>query len=203
MEGAAMDAKRSSTFTWIVVVVLGLLFLLSLAWLLYGNYQAGDSAPWQLISSGILLSVPLALLYGALGVLIVAASQRAGQGQINRRLAKLIYWTPRIAGILIILFVSLFALDVFSEGYTAREAVIAFFIHMLPSIGLAIALALGWRWEWIGFLTFLGMAAYFMRHMRGDIGDAAGIFLLFVGPMLLIALLFGVNWLWRKELHLA
>jgi hypothetical protein len=53
----------------------GLLFVLSFARLLYANYQVADSAPWQLIISGILLSIPLALLYFSIGVLVLAARQ--------------------------------------------------------------------------------------------------------------------------------
>jgi hypothetical protein len=38
--------------------------------------MAGDSAVGQMIVSGILLSIPLILLYGLIYVLVVAARQR-------------------------------------------------------------------------------------------------------------------------------
>lgn len=197
-----METKQSPMFPGWLVVVLASLHVLSLGGLLYGNYMAGDSAAWQMIINGILLSIPLALLYFSIGVLVVAALQKSRQGQIDPRLAKLIYWSPRIAGIVIILFISLFALDVFAEGYTLAEMLVGFLMHMLPSIALAIVLALAWRWEWVGFVAFLGAAIYFMRFIFRDPVQEIGVFLLFGGPLLVIALLFGANWLWRKEMQL-
>jgi hypothetical protein len=196
-----METKRSSTFNWVLIAALAVLYVLSLAGLLYGNYMAGDSAAWQLIVSGILLSIPLILLYFSIYVLATAASQRHLQGQIDRRLARLIYWSPRIAGVLIILFISMFALDVFSEGHSLGEMLLGFLMHMLPSIVMAIVLALAWRWEWVGFVAFLVAGLFFLRSMIFNPLQGLGTFLLFSGPMFVIALLFGVNWLWRKELH--
>ena len=187
-------------FPWSLVVVLALLFVLSLASLLYGNYRAGDSALWQMILNGLILSIPLALLYGLTGVLIVAARQKK-QGAIDRRLARLIYWSPRAAGIAIIFFVSLFALDVFSPEYTLGEMLLGFLMHMLPSIGMAVLLVIAWRWEWVGFAAFLLGALFFMRTLLGGLDQALGMFLLFSGPMLLISLLFGANWRWRNEIR--
>jgi hypothetical protein len=167
--------------------------------LLYGNYMAGDSALWQMVVSGILMSIPLILLYGLIYVLVVAARQRRSQGMVDRRLARLIYWSPRVAGILIILFVSLFALDVFEEGRSLGEMLLAFLMHMLPSITMAIVLALAWRWEWVGFVSFLLAGLFFLRFMLFDPAQGLGVLLLISGPMFLISLLFWANWKWRKE----
>jgi hypothetical protein len=196
-----METKRSSTSNRILVSVLVLLYVLSLARLLYGNYMAGDSAAWQMIVNGILLSIPLILLYFLIYVLVVAAHQKRSQGQVDRRLARLIYWSPRIAGILIILFISMFALDVFSEGYTLGEMLLGFLMHMLPSIVMAIVLALAWCWEWVGFVIFLAAGLFFLRTIFFNPLQGLGMFLLFSGPMFVIALLFGANWRWRKELR--
>ena len=196
-----METERSSTFNRVLVTVLVLLYVLSLGSLLYGNYMAGDSALWQMIVSGILLSIPLILFYGLIYVLVMAARQRRSQGTVDRRLAKLIYWSPRIAGILIILFVSMFAFDVFVEGLTLGEMLLGFLMHMLPSIAMAIVLALAWRWEWVGFVTFLLAGLFFLRAMLFNPMQGLGMFLLFSGPMFLIALLFGANWRWRNELR--
>lgn len=54
-------------------------------------------------------------------------------------------------------FVSLFALDVFAEGYSFWQALGAFFIHLLPFAGvLLLGVLLGWRWPWAGGLVFIG-----------------------------------------------
>ena len=92
----------------------------------------------------------------------------------------------------------MFALDVFSPEYTLAEMLLGFLMHMLPSIFMMIVLALAWRWEWVGFFAFLLAALFFMRFLlSGNPGDGIGMFLLFSGPMLLIALLFGANWRWH------
>ena len=196
-----MATQQSTIFTRILIFVLGVLFIVSLSWLLYGNYQAGDSASWQLLISGILLSIPLALLYSSIGVLLMAARQKSTQGQVDRRLAKLLFWSPRLAGVAIIFFISLFALDVFAPGYSLGEMLLGFLMHMLPSIALAVVLAFAWRWEWVGFAAFLAAALFFMRFLLRNPVQEFGNFLLFSAPLLVIALLFGANWLWRKELH--
>lgn len=201
-----METKQSSTFSWILSTVLALLYILSLGVLLYGNIQAGDSQPLQLLFSGIILSIPLILMYGLSGVLISAARQ-ARKGQIAQRLARWIYWSPRIAGIFIIFFISLFAMDVFEGDAALGEKLLAFLMHMIPSLVLILLLILAWRWEWIGLVTFLLAALFFMRTFfmsigqPGSLSSAFGMLLLFSGPLLLIALLFGANWRWHSQLH--
>ena len=201
-----METKQSSTFSWILSTVLALLYILSLGVLLYGNIQAGDSQPLQLLFSGIILSIPLILMYGLSGVLISAARQ-ARKGQIAPRLARWIYWSPRIAGIFIIFFISLFAMDVFEGDAALGEKLLAFLMHMIPSLVLILLLILAWRWEWIGLVTFLLAALFFMRTFfmsigqPGSLSSAFGMLLLFSGPLLLIALLFGANWRWHSQLH--
>ena len=37
---------------------------------------------------------------------------------MNNKWKRVLYWTPRVLGILFALFISIFALDVFGEGYS-------------------------------------------------------------------------------------
>ncbi len=57
----------------------------------------------------------------------------------------ILYWIPRILWILFIIFISLFALDVFSEGYSFGETILAFLIHLVPTYILIIALLITWN----------------------------------------------------------
>jgi hypothetical protein len=50
-----------------------------------------------------------------------------------------IYWLPRVSAILFILFISVFALDVFTEPNWA----LALFMHLIPSFILIILTGLG------------------------------------------------------------
>ncbi len=195
-----MNATSPRSLPWWLTVILIVLFLVSLSWFSYGNYQAGSS-PTDVIISAFLLSVPLGLLYFSIGVLVAAARQRHFLGQINKRLAKFIYWTPRIAGILITVFVAMFALDVFDMEASIWEKIGGFLIHASPAIVMGILLAFAWRRAWIGFAAFLLGAIFFLRFMIGDPLDNIGIILLFSAPMAAIAMLFWANWKWKEALN--
>lgn len=195
-----MNASREKMLWWGLIVVLSLLFILSLAYFIYGNYAAGSNT-WQLVVSAVLLSIPLVLLYFSTGLLLVAAWQRRAAGHVDRRVARMLYRTPRIAGVSIAVFLAMFSLDVFTGEYGIWETLLAFVMHSLPSIILGILLVLAWRREWIGAVAFLLAGIFFMRSLIGGLGAAQGMLLLFSAPMLVIALLFWVNWRWKKELH--
>lgn len=197
-----MNASREKTLWWILLGVLVLLFLLSLSFFIYGNYQA-DSNTWQLVASSLLLSVPLGLLYFSIGLVAVAGWQKRSQGQITSRVAHLLYRTPRAAAVLIITFITLFSLDVFTGEYGFWESMLAFIIHSLPSIVMAILLVLGWRREWLAALVFLLAGLFFMRFVISGSWFAIGNLLIFVLPLLMIALLFWLNWRWKNEMHAA
>lgn len=191
-----MNTIHPSTMK-IMIVILAVLFVLSVGWLTYGNIRAGSEA-WQLVLSTILISIPIGLFYSSIGLLVAAGLQRRARGKIDERLAKIIYRAPRIAGVVIVVFVGLFSLDVFEEGYSLWEMLGGFIMHSLPAIAMAVTLALAWRRPWIGFLAFAAAALFFMRFVLGSPLESAGNVLLFSGPMAVIAMLFWANWKWLK-----
>ncbi len=194
-----MNTNKISVPSWLTMTLVGL-FVLSLSWFMYMNYKAGMRS-WNLAVSAILLAIPLALLYFSVGVLVMAARQRNSQGQIDSKLAKFIYWTPRIAGVVIILFVAMFSLDVFDGSGSIWEMLGAFVMHSLPSIFMGIILAIAWKRDEVGFFAFLIAAIFFLRVLLGNPLENIGSLLLFSGPMAVIAMLFWANWKWKKELH--
>jgi hypothetical protein len=68
---------------------------------------------------------------------------------------KIIYWSPRILGILAILFLSLFALDAFESSLTIWQQLGAFLIHLIPSFILTALLIVAWNYELIGGSIFV------------------------------------------------
>ena len=100
---------------------------------------------------------------------------------------RVIYWTPRVLCILFTLFLSVFALDVFSEGYGFGETILALFMHLIPTFVVVIALAVAWRWELIGALLFVA-AALFLLISSG--GESWFISL----PLILVGALFLLSW---------
>jgi hypothetical protein len=117
---------------------------------------------------------------------------------MNTTFKQSLIWTPRIAGILFILFISLFALDVFDGQYGFWGTIVALFMHLIPSILLTIAIVVAWRYEWFGALLFIGWAVWYLTFARGF---SWSVYVLIAGLPLLIGLLFLADWVWRKQIH--
>jgi hypothetical protein len=116
---------------------------------------------------------------------------------MNSGSRKLLYWTPRILGILFALFTSLFALDVFEEGYGFWETVLALLMHLIPTFIILIALFTAWRREWIGALLFIALGVFYIVWSWAEIPWMA--YLLISGPLFLIGALFLLDWFFRVQ----
>ena len=112
---------------------------------------------------------------------------------------RLLYWTPRVLCLLFAAFISLFALDVFGEGYGFWETIGALLIHLIPTWLVLIALALAWRWEWVGALLLVGLGMGYVIMAWGRFDPIA--YLLISGPLFLAGILFLLNWLFRAEIR--
>jgi len=109
------------------------------------------------------------------------------------------YWSPRILGILFAVFISLFALDVFGEGYGLWETILALLIHLVPTYLVVIALVLAWRWEWIGAVLFIGLGIFYIIWTWGKFPWVT--YVTISGPLFLVGFLFLVNWRFRNEIR--
>jgi len=108
-----------------------------------------------------------------------------------------LYWTPRVLCIAFAIFLSMFALDVFSEGYSFWQTLVALMIHLVPTAIIVVVLALAWRWEWVGAVLFAAAGMTYLIQARGHPDWVMTI----SGPLFLIAALFLANWLMRAQLH--
>jgi hypothetical protein len=186
-----------SRFNRILLVVLVLLYVALIAAFTYLNW-AGDPQNitwWMALLNIPILSIPLVLLFGSIYVLVLAWQEHSSLGQVNPRLAKIIHWAPRVAAILIILFVGLFSLDVFGTGAPPLEVLGGFIIHNIPSIAMLVLLIFAWKRPVVGFVAFLIAAALFTIFFVRDIYALSNL-LLFVLPILLVAFLFYADWKW-------
>ena len=109
-----------------------------------------------------------------------------------------LYWAPRILGMLFAGLISLFALDMFSEGYGYWGTLFALAMHLIPTALIVIVLIIAWRWEWAGALGFLGLGIGYLWLAWGKGHWTA--YVVISGPMFLLAILFLTNWLWRDKL---
>jgi hypothetical protein len=184
----------------VLVGVLAALFALSLAYYISGNVRSGMSMG-NLISSALLLAVPLGLLYWMIGLVWEAWRVHRAGGQLTGGLARSIYLAPRISGVAVAVFTGLFALDVFDMEGSLWMKIGAFFIHAAPALIMLALVALAWRREWIGALIFGLGALFFLRFVVMGGMFAFGNLLLFCLPMALVAVLYWLNWRWRGEIR--
>ena len=116
---------------------------------------------------------------------------------MNLSINKLIYWIPRIIGILYTLFLSIFTLDAFTGSTSFWNSMVAFLIHLLPALAVLIILIIAWRWPFAGGILFIGLTILFFvffNHFR-----YLNIALMFEGPLLLTAILFIIGGLKEKQ----
>jgi hypothetical protein len=110
---------------------------------------------------------------------------------------KLLFWTPRALVMLFAVFVSLFALDVFTEGYNFGETILALIMHLIPTAVILIVLAIAWRWEWLGGILFIGLGVLYIVLFWDP--DNWPTYLMISGPLFLVGTLFLLNWFYKRE----
>ena len=101
-----------------------------------------------------------------------------------------LYWAPRVLGVVFILFISLFALDVFGNGYGFWKTIAAFIIHLAPAYVMLVILYLAWRWELLGGLIYLFLALYYLITVNANF--------LFKLPIAAPLVLIGSLFIWHK-----
>lgn len=109
---------------------------------------------------------------------------------------RFLFWAPRILCISFALFLSLFAMDVFQEGYSLGQTMLTLLIHLIPVYMVVAALVVAWKWEWVGAILFFGLGVFYIVITAGEahIGAYLGI----SGPLFVVGVLFLLGWL-RKD----
>jgi hypothetical protein len=93
----------------------------------------------------------------------------------------------RLLGVLVSLFIGMFALDAFSEGKPLLAAIPGFFIHLIPTFVLLGVVVASIRWPLVGAAGFIGLASYYTVAMsRGRLDWILAI----PGPMFVVGALF-------------
>jgi hypothetical protein len=110
-----------------------------------------------------------------------------------------LFWTPRVLCILFAGFLSIFAADVFGEHYGFWKTLLALVMHLIPTWIVLIVLVVSWRREWVGGTLFIALGALYLIWSWGRFHWSA--YLAISGPLLLIGVLFWVNWLHRAQLR--
>ncbi len=118
---------------------------------------------------------------------------------MDKKSKQILFWAPRILCIVFILFTSIFSFDVFNEGYGFWETILALLMHLIPTFILIVVLIISWKWEWIGGIIFLILAAVYISLTWGRFPFTN--YVIMCSPMVLISVLFFLNWKYKKKLN--
>jgi hypothetical protein len=138
----------------------------------------------------------LAGLFG----LVLAILYRFGKPGGHGTALQLLYWAPRALCVVVAVFISIFALDVFGKGLGFGQTLLALLMHLVPTFLILIVLAISWRREWIAGFIFLALAVvYAVFSWNKPFGPTA--IPLISGPLALTGALFLVNWYRRGAIR--
>lgn len=121
---------------------------------------------------------------------------------MGKKINKYIYWAPRISGIIFVLFLMIFSLDIFEPGLTTQQIAIGLFIHNLPALFLLGTIIISWKHEIIGGIVFIlaGLLYILMLAMNPNFEwYMLSWSVIIAGPAFLTGILFVINW--RKKNH--
>lgn len=104
---------------------------------------------------------------------------------------RLLLWSPRILGILVSMFIGMFALDAFSQGKSVPAALSDFVIHLIPALVLFGLVLVSFRRQRIGAVSFIALAAVYAVTMSKGRLDWM---LTISGPLLVVGALFLWSW---------
>lgn len=108
----------------------------------------------------------------------------------------IIRWTARIMSIAFAAFLSIFAMDVFNEGYNFWNTAVGLFMHLIPAFLILLVLIISWRKEWIGGIVYfmLGIVYIITAWKKFDWSAYA----LIAGPLFVLGILFFISWMKRE-----
>jgi len=120
----------------------------------------------------------------------------------KRKINKFLYWTPRILGIVFVLFLMLFSLDVFQSNLTVGEIALALFMHNVPALILLMILIISWRHEIIGGIVFNLVGLLYILMLITDPNFHWYMLfwsLIISAPAFIVGILFFINWIKKNN----
>ena len=117
---------------------------------------------------------------------------------------KFLFWCPRILVILFIIFLSIFALDIFSMNLGVWGTIVGMFMHLIPSLILLAVLLFSWKTRrgWIAGIVFILFGLlYIIITIRAPLEwyIALSWSLTIAGPAFIIGILFILDWVLNRK----
>ncbi|MFA6227973.1 MAG: hypothetical protein WC668_02185 [Patescibacteria group bacterium] len=119
----------------------------------------------------------------------------------SKLINQLIYWAPRVLGLVFVGFLALFSLDVFSLGLGFWQTALGLLMHNIPALILLAIIIVSWKYEIVGGIVFVlfGLAYIamvlnnpFEWYMLAWLAEISGV-------AFLVGILFLINWRRRKK----
>ncbi len=104
---------------------------------------------------------------------------------------RLLYWTPRLIGILAVLFMMMFSIDCMGEYSEWKKILLCFLMHNIPAFIVLAAFVLAWIREYPGGLLLIIMAVAGAIYFRGFSGNWG--VLIVMAPFLVAGILFIIH----------
>jgi hypothetical protein len=114
---------------------------------------------------------------------------------MNEPLKHLLFWTPRILGIIFAAFQSIFALDVFGEQYGFWGTILALVMHLIPTWVVLAILDVAWRWGAVGEILLIVLGVWCVISPMGPKDPVIS------GPPFLLGGLFPADWAYRARVR--
>jgi len=120
----------------------------------------------------------------------------------EKKINRWLYWTPRVLGIVYILFLTIFSLDVFEGNYGFWGTALGLFMHNIPSMILLIVLIISWKHELVGAIAYplAGLIYIVMLLMNPKLEWYMLAWTVQIaGPAFLAGILFFINWKKKRQ----
>lgn len=115
---------------------------------------------------------------------------------MEKRWKKVLYWAPRVLGIIFVLITIGFAFGVFPEVEGFWKSAGAFIVQMVPALIVGALLIVAWKWEKIGGAFIPVGLFYLWRSLVIFEGEAI---LLLPGMVFAIGILFLVDYMLSRK----
>jgi hypothetical protein len=109
---------------------------------------------------------------------------------------RIVYWTSRILGILVVLYACKNVPDYALPGKLWRESAASILVHLIPAFILIGVLAISWRREWIAGMVFVLLG---ILRFGKDIAASNYDHFWLASVGLLIGVLFLMSWRERRS----
>lgn len=113
-----------------------------------------------------------------------------GESRMRFTNRDIVLWAPRVVGLGLALFLSLFALDAFVDSRGVLATIIALMMGLIPSIITLAAVLIGWRHEGIAAIIFLVGAIFYAANAL----EHPNWMVIIAGPLVLESALFFLSW---------